>query len=303
MVGHPLEDGRAEASVPHAVLYGDDACELAAYLFEDFIVKRFKESHVVMCHAQFTGDLRDGLPDLVSYGAETQDGHLVALMNLASLAHGDFFQRAVPVGEHASAAGIPDDECAFSRQLGGIHELPELVLVHGRSNGEVRDRAQEGEIEGTVMRRSVFSHQSCPVQAEHHRQAQDGQVVDDIVVGTLRERTVDVAERLQPVFRHASREGYGVPFGDAHIEGAARHLPHHDVHGAARGHGGGYPHDVRILPCEFQEGLSEHILKSWRLVRAILHDALAGLRVELARGMPQGGLLFGGLVALALGGA
>ena len=66
------------------------------------------------------------------------------------------------------------------------------------------DGAQRCHVEGPVMCRSVLADQSGTVQTEYHVQLEDGNVVNDIVEGTLRERAVDVTKRLQPLFGHTS---------------------------------------------------------------------------------------------------
>ena len=103
------------------------------------------------------------------------------------------------------------------------------MLVIGCCDGEVGYRAQEGEVEGTVVCGSIFAHQSAAVDAQHHVQTRYGHVVDDVVVGALQERGVDIAEGDQPILGHASREGHGMSLSDAHIEASAWHLLHHDV--------------------------------------------------------------------------
>ena len=59
------------------------------------------------------------------------------------------------------------------------------MLVHRRSDGEVRDRAQGCHVESTMMGRTIFSHQSGTVQAEYHRQIEQCHIMDDVIVGTL----------------------------------------------------------------------------------------------------------------------
>ena len=78
------------------------------------------------------------------------------------------------------------------------------MFVHRRRNGQVGYRAQTSEVEGTVMRGTVFTHQSCAVEAEHDVQAQQCHVVDDVVERPLSKGAVDVAEGDEPLLRHTS---------------------------------------------------------------------------------------------------
>ena len=123
--------------------------------------------------------------------------------------------------------------------------------------------------------------------------------MNDVVVGTLGKGAVDVAEGLKSVFSHSSGEGHGMAFGYSYVEYPLGHLLHHDVHGASCGHGGCHAYNVRILLSKFQECLAEYALEFGRLVAAVGNDALARVNVELAWGMPNGGLVFCGLVAVS----
>ena len=164
------------------------------------------------------------------------------------------------------------------------------------------DGAQRRHIEGAMVGGSVLAHQSAAVQTEHHGQREQSEVVNDIVVSALGKRAVDIAEGLETVFGHTSREGNGVALGYAHVEGAVGHGVHQYVHRAAGGHGGCHAHDAVVHLCQFEQGLAKHVLVLGRLVGRVAHDALAGLGIKSARSVPDGGFVFGGLVAFALGG-
>ena len=66
--------------------------------------------------------------------------------------------------------------------------------------------------------------------------------------------------------------------------------------------GGCHAHNAVVHLCQFEQGLTKHILVLGRLVGRVAHDALAGLGIKSARSVPDGGFVFGGLVAFALGG-
>ena len=126
--------------------------------------------------------------------------------------------------------------------------------------------------------------------------------MDDVVVSALREGTIDVAERQQTFFRHTGRERHCMAFGNADIESAVGHGLHHDVHRTPRRHGRCDANDAIVLPGQLEECLTKHILIFRRLVTVVAYQTFTGLGIELSRCMPDGGLLFGGLVALALRG-
>ena len=55
-----------------------------------------------------------------------------------------------------------------------------------------------------MMGWSVFTYQSGTVKTHDNRQVEQCHVVDDVIVGTLCKRTVDIAEWDEAVFRHTS---------------------------------------------------------------------------------------------------
>ena len=146
---------------------------------------------------------------------------------------------------------------------------------------------------------TVFSHQSCPVETDHHGQVQYRHVVYDIVVCPLCESTVYIAERLQPVLCHSSGECHGVTLGDSHVEGSLRHLLHHDVQRASRRHRRRHSHDALVLSGEFEKRVSEHVLELCRFGAVLRLYALPCVEVEFARSMPDGGGLFSRCVSVS----
>ena len=80
-----------------------------------------------------------------------------------------------------------------------------------------------------MMGSTIFTHQSCTVETEDHMQVQQRHIMDDVVEGPLGKSTVDITERYKSVFGHTAREGHRMSLGNANIEGALRHLLHHDI--------------------------------------------------------------------------
>ena len=58
-------------------------------------------------------------------------------------------------------------------------------IVPGGADYGAGNAAVGGQVECALMRRSVFSYQAGPVEAEHHRQPRQGYVVDNLVVSPL----------------------------------------------------------------------------------------------------------------------
>ena len=192
------------------------------------LVQRFEEAQVVMGYGEpfFRFCPFDGVCGSISYRSDGDDGNILSVLQFAPFAHGDFFERTLPVHQYASSAGITDNERTFVRQLCRVHEAAQFMFVHGRGYGQVRDRAEVGKVVYAMMRRAILSHQSGAVQTKDNGQPQEGNVVYHIVVCPLHERRVDVAEGLHAFLCHAAGECGCVPFGNAYIECTVGHGLH-----------------------------------------------------------------------------
>ena len=131
---------------------------------EDVLVQRLEEPHVVVGYGGFSIlNALDGLRHVVAYGPDAQHGYVGAVVEPSSGSHLDGLQGAAPVFEHAAAAGVAYDEWSLAVHLCGVHQPSQLVLVHGRGDGQVGYGAQGRQVEGAVVRRPVFAHQSGAV--------------------------------------------------------------------------------------------------------------------------------------------
>ena len=148
-----------------------------------------------------------------------------------------------------------------------------------------------------MVRRAVLPYQPRTVEAQDDRQVLEGDIMDDLIVGPLGEGRIDVAERLQAAGRQPRRKSHGVFLFDAHIEETFGEGFLENGHAAAGSHGGGDPHDFCILPRKVREHLPEDILVAVRRISG-LHP-LSGGGVELAGGMPGGGIGLGRSVSFA----
>ena len=126
--------------------------------------------------------------------------------------------------------------------------MHELGLVGRRHDHEARQAAEIGDVEGAGMGRAVGADEAGAVHGEAHRQALDGDVVHDLIVGALQEGRVDGGERLQAFGREARREGYAVLLGDADVEAAVGKFLGEQVEPGARRHRGGDGDDLVVLP-------------------------------------------------------
>ena len=94
--------------------------------------------------------------------------------------------------------------------------------LDGASTRMPGTRGEQRHVVHAVVARPVGTGDAGPVDAEHDRQAVQGDVVDDLVPGPVEERRVDRDDRAQPAHRHAGGAGDGVLLGDADVEEAVR---------------------------------------------------------------------------------
>ena len=151
-----------------------------------------------------------------------------------------------------------------------------------------------------MMRSTVFAHYTRSVKTHHYVEVVYRHIVYDVIVGTLSKSAVYVTERHQSLFRHTSRERYGMSLCYTHVEGSVRHLVHHDVHRATRRHCRRHAHYLFVLSCQLYQRSAKHLLILHGLFVRRLLDALTRLSVKLAWSMPYSSRLLGWLIALAL---
>ena len=283
MVGQELEDGAAHASIYDSVFDGDDVFVAFCHFLEEMFVDGLEEEHVVVCYGYvvpLVGGFHlcygNGFGGFNPYWTDGEHCCVVAVFELSSSTDGYLFHLCVPVYHGAAASGVSDDEGTLAWELGCVHEVAQVALVEGRGYCEVGDGSEVCHVVGSVVCGAVFAHYACPVEAEDHVEAHGGCIVDDVVVGSLHEGGVDVAEGHEAVFCHAAGECHGVSFGYAHVEDSVGHGVHHDVHRASCGHGRCDSDDARVLLCQFEECLAEYVLELWRTGGAVVGcDALA----------------------------
>ena len=146
---------------------------------------------------------------------------------------------------------------------------------------------------------AVVADDAGAVETDDDGKVLEGYIVDDLVVGALHEGGVDVAERLHALGSETCGEGDSVLFGNANVEGTGGHLFHHDVEGAAGGHGGRDADDAGIVAGEFYDSVTEDILVFERLSVDVVLDLGSGFGVEASRGVVGDGVAFGGAEAFA----
>ena len=123
------------------------------------------------------------------------DCHVFSVFQFPPFAYLYFFKRRFPVHQHPSSSGVTNHKRSFIGQLCGVHQIAQLMFIIRGCHRQIRDGAHICQIECTMMGRTVLAHNSCPVKAKNDIQLLNGDIVDNIVVCTLHERRIDVAER------------------------------------------------------------------------------------------------------------
>ena len=152
-----------------------------------------------------------------------------------------------------------------------------------------------------MVGRAIISHYPRAVNAQNYRQLRYRHVVDDIVVGALQERRIDIAEHHRALFRHSRRECNRMLLRYPHVEHPVGVHFLHDTHRATRWHRRRNAHYPLVFPRHRQQLLAEHLLPQRRHIALLpLRSlALARLYAELPGCMPCRLVLLRRRVALA----
>ena len=80
------------------------------------------------------------------------------------------------------------------------------------------------------MGHAILAHDASAVDAEGHRKALYGHIVDDRVIATLQESAVDGAIGMHAVLGQSTSKGHRMALADAHIKGSPGHCFKHQRH-------------------------------------------------------------------------
>ena len=190
MVGHEFKYGTSHSSLNRSVFYGDDVAECAAHFVQQFFVQRFEESQIIVGDAssRFGLGTGDGTPCFISDRSYADDSYIFSVLQFPSFAYRNFFKRAFPVHQYATATRIAEYERTFIRQLCRVHQSSQLMLIHRGGDGQIRYRTQISHVERTVMCRTVFAYQSGTVETENYGKILNSHIMDNIVISPLHER-------------------------------------------------------------------------------------------------------------------
>jgi len=106
----------------------------------------------------------------------------------------------------------------------GPHERPQLLLVLGAGDDHVRQLALCRQGEHALVARPVLTHQTGPVDGDHHGQIVLTDVVDLLVEGPLQERGIERPPWPLTCEGHARGQRHGMLLGDSDVDEAIREL-------------------------------------------------------------------------------
>ena len=93
-----------------------------------------------------------------------------------------------------------------------------LVLVGRGHDHDARQAAQAGHVIGAGVRWPVAAHDTRAVDREHHREILQYDVVDDLIICTLKERRVNRDDGLQSLTGKARGKSDAVLLRDRDVE-------------------------------------------------------------------------------------
>ena len=123
----------------------------------------------------------------------------------------------------------------------------EFVFVLRCHDDDVRDGAEEGDVEQAVVGRAVGSHEASPVHRQDHRQFLQADVVDDLVVGPLQEGGIDRHDGDESLGGEPRRKGHAVLFGHSHVVEPSGKFAGETVQPRPSAHRRRDGHDLRVL--------------------------------------------------------
>ena len=177
--------------------------------------------------------------------------------------------------------------------------MHQLDLVGGSHDDHPGQAGEKGNIEGAGVSRPVGTDQPCPVDGEAHRELLDGDVVHDLVIGTLQKGRIDRGERLIAFGGETSSKGHGMLLGDAHIETPLGESLGKAIEPGAGRHRRSDGDDLFVVTRFRNQRVGEDLGVARRRAGG-LHLLRAGHHVELADAVEFVGRHFGGSVAFAL---
>ena len=117
-----------------------------------------------------------------------------SIMEDAPAANPDQFRR-----RKLTAADLPAriaNRKRMRRRKRRLQQRPGFGSVFWLREDQVRNRFQETDIKDSMVGLAIFTDQSGPINADHYRQILPADIMIDLIISALKERTVDCHERM-----------------------------------------------------------------------------------------------------------
>ena len=252
-----FDDGRAEAAHLDVVFEGDEAGDAACVKLEHFAIERLDETGIDDGGGEAFA--LEALSQLLGQGqqvAESEDGEVGAVGDDLRLADGKNFGGGLAGNSGDGATWIADGAGTGQRER-SLHHVGEFVFVAGRHENHFRNAAQVSDVEEAVVGGAIVAGEPGAIHAEEDGELLQGDVVDDGIECALEKRGIDGADGTIAARGHSGGEDYGVFFGNADVEVAARMMRPEEIEAGAVGHGGSDGDDAGILVGQLDEGIGE----------------------------------------------
>ena len=181
-----LADCTIESSCKGAVLHRDNGFVVSGYEIQHLPIQRLEETEVVHTHGP--GMQRSGLLCPTDAWPKGHNGNAGATPEFKRLPDREERSwRCPPLGALPLPARVPYYKWSAVMMKGSVHQVAKLSLVGRSAYYAVGDHAVGRKIEGSMVRGTILSHQAGSVEAEHYRKPLKRHVMDNLVIGSLRE--------------------------------------------------------------------------------------------------------------------
>lgn len=150
-------------------------------------------------------------------GAKVEDRYFLALTFHHPFADRQRCQR-LERRAGAATARIAHRAGAVAVVVAGVQHLATFIFIARGHYHHIRNTAQEGEIERSLMRLAVCADDPGAVDSKQHRQLLDSHIVDHLIVGSLQEGGVDRHHRLVVANRQPGGEGDRMLLGNGDVK-------------------------------------------------------------------------------------
>ena len=172
-----------------------------------------------------------------------------------------------------------------------FQHMTQFVFILRRHDHHIGQRAQVGNIEHSLVGRTIFAYDSSAIHGKGDVQVHQADIVSYLIVSPLQKRGVDGKHWTEPSYRKGASIAHRMLFRHAHIESTfGKYLPEL-ADSRTIGHCSGNTKDLFIRFGQFNQGVSKHGRVS-RIGFLAARDKLSSGDIERTSSVPDVGLLF-----------